>query len=159
MSVKSRICVHQSTKCGFSKKAFRRQYFFLFTYVLLTCYHHLIAKLGMYIAMCIFLNFWQVCNAYPIFIFSDSFSQIDFYFYRKMNATFHNMLCESMEADLRILWWKHPYFFNMLRTCVGLSFYFWYAGRRSNIEYARPYCLQGVPFKANSFQNYFACEV
>ena len=60
MSVKSRICVHQSTKCGFSKKAFRRQYFFLFPYVLLTCYHHLRAKLGMYIALCIFLNFWQV---------------------------------------------------------------------------------------------------
>ena len=62
MSVKSRICVHQSTKCGFSKKAFRRQYFFLFTYVLLTCYHYLRAKLGMYIALCIFLNFWQVCG-------------------------------------------------------------------------------------------------
>ena len=60
MSVKSRICVHQSTKCGFSKKAFRRQYFFVFPYVLLTCYHHLRAKLGMYIALCIFLNFWQV---------------------------------------------------------------------------------------------------
>ena len=41
----------------FLKKAFRRQYFFLFTYVLLTCYHHLRAKLGMYIALCIFLNF------------------------------------------------------------------------------------------------------
>ena len=77
----------------------------------------------------------------------------------RMNATFHNMLCESMEADLRILWWKHPYFFNMLRTCVGLSFYFWYAGRRSNIEYARPYCLQGVPFKTNSFPNHFARKV
>ena len=61
---------------------------------------------------------------------------------------------ESMEADLRILQWKHPYFFNMLRTCVGLSFYFWYAGRRSNIEYARPYCLQGVPFETNSFPNH-----
>ena len=50
----------QSAKCGFSKKAFRRQYFFLFPYVLLTCYHHLRAKLGGYIALCIFLNFWQV---------------------------------------------------------------------------------------------------
>ena len=28
MSAKSRIYVHQSAKCGFSKKAFRRQYFF-----------------------------------------------------------------------------------------------------------------------------------
>ena len=55
--VKSRICDHQSTKCGFSKKGFRRQYFFLFPYVLLTCYHHLRAKLGGYIALCIFLNF------------------------------------------------------------------------------------------------------
>ena len=64
MSVKSRICVHQSTKCGFSKKAFRRQYFFLFIYVLLTCYHHLRAKLGMYIALCILLNFWQVCVSF-----------------------------------------------------------------------------------------------
>ena len=34
-------------KCGFSKKAFRRQYFLLFPYVLLSCYHHLKAKLGM----------------------------------------------------------------------------------------------------------------
>ena len=41
----------------FLKKAFRRQYFFLFPYVLLTCYHHLRAKLGGYIALCIFLNF------------------------------------------------------------------------------------------------------
>ena len=41
----------------FIKKAFCRQYFFLFPYVLLTCYHHLRAKLGMYIALCIFLNF------------------------------------------------------------------------------------------------------
>ena len=28
--------------------------------LLLTCYHHLRAKLGIYIALCIFLNFWQV---------------------------------------------------------------------------------------------------
>ena len=41
----------------FLKKVFRRQYFFLFTYVLLTCYHHLRANLGMSIALCIFLNF------------------------------------------------------------------------------------------------------
>jgi hypothetical protein len=60
VSAKSRIYVHQSTKCGFSKKAFRRQYFFLFKYVLLIRYHHLRPKLGMYIALCIFLNFWQV---------------------------------------------------------------------------------------------------
>ena len=90
------------------------------------------------------------------------FHKFDFTFTENlwmMNASFHNMLCESMEADLRILWWKHPYFFNMLRTCVGLSFYFWYAGRRSNIEYARPYWIQGVPFKANSFPNHFVCEI
>ena len=61
--------LRQSTKCGFSKKAFRRQYFFLFTYVLLTCYHHLRAKLGMYIALCIFLNFWQVCSSIQPFVF------------------------------------------------------------------------------------------
>ena len=46
----------------FLKKAFRRKYFFLFPYVLLICYHHLGTKLGMYIALCIFLNFWQVCK-------------------------------------------------------------------------------------------------
>ena len=46
---------------GLLGKAFRRQYFFLFPYVLLICYHHLRAKLGMYIALCIFLKFWQVC--------------------------------------------------------------------------------------------------
>jgi hypothetical protein len=41
----------------FIKKAFRRQYFFLFPYVLQICYHHLTKKLGMYIALRIFLNF------------------------------------------------------------------------------------------------------
>jgi hypothetical protein len=60
VSTKSRIYVHQSTKCGFSKKAFCRQYFFLFNYALLIRYHHLRPKLGMYIALYIFLNFWQV---------------------------------------------------------------------------------------------------
>ena len=47
----------------FLKKAFRRKYCFLFPSVLLICYHHLAKKLGMYIALYIFLNFWQVyCN-------------------------------------------------------------------------------------------------
>ena len=73
MSPKSRIYVHQSTKCGFSKKAFRRQNFFLFPYVLLACYHHLRVKLGMYISQCVFLNFWQVCN---FLIFLKSILQI-----------------------------------------------------------------------------------
>ena len=63
--------IHSMTQCppnpGFSsikvqnvdflKKALHRQYFFLFPYVLLTFYHHLRAKLGIYIALCIFLNF------------------------------------------------------------------------------------------------------
>ena len=52
MSTEFRIYVHHSTKCGFSKKAF--------PYVLLICYHHLGTKLWMYIALYIFLNFWQV---------------------------------------------------------------------------------------------------
>ena len=62
MSVKSRIFVHQSGEYGFSKKAFHRQYFFLFPYVLLTFYNHLREKLGMYFALCIFFDFCQVCK-------------------------------------------------------------------------------------------------
>jgi hypothetical protein len=95
VSTKFRIYVHQSTKCGFSKKVFHRQYFFLFPYVLLTCYHHLRAKLGMYITLCIFLNFWQVCNQslflqyqHP-FWYSESIVQcfplINHYFYKKLS--------------------------------------------------------------------------
>ena len=61
-------------KCGFSKKAFRRQYFFfLFNYVLLIHYHHLRAKLGMYIALSIFLNFWQVWWGYSLFKWYEAF--------------------------------------------------------------------------------------
>ena len=44
----------------FLKKPSVDNIFFLFPYVHLTCYHDLRAKLGMYIALCIFLNFWQV---------------------------------------------------------------------------------------------------
>jgi hypothetical protein len=44
----------------FLKKPSVDNMFFLFPYFLLTCYHHLRAKLGMYIALCIFLNFRQV---------------------------------------------------------------------------------------------------
>ena len=44
----------------FLKKPSVDNIFFLFTYVLLTYHHHLRAKLGMYIALCIFLNFRQV---------------------------------------------------------------------------------------------------
>ena len=97
MSVKSRICVHQSTKCGFSKKAFRRPYFFLFTYVLLTCYHHLREKLGMYIVLCIFLNFWKVCNWHywlSIFFLGDVVVRVTF--------VLGNLAARSSEARIGI---------------------------------------------------------
>ena len=45
----------------FLKKPSVENYCFLFPFVLLIYYHHLGKKLGMYIALYIFLNFWQVC--------------------------------------------------------------------------------------------------
>jgi hypothetical protein len=48
----------------FLKKPSVDNIFFFFPYVLLSYYHHLKAEFGMYIALCIFLKFWQVWMQY-----------------------------------------------------------------------------------------------
>ena len=57
----------------FLKKPSVDNIFFLFNYVLLIHYHHLRAKLGMYIALSIFLNFWQVWWGYSLFKWYEAF--------------------------------------------------------------------------------------